>query len=306
MKFKFAGFLRSLLRHMDEKPAARPVAASVPPPAPVAPPPQESPTEIQRRVAPPAPVTAPANATEIEIPIVPVIAQLPMDLKAKLMATPAAGQMIAISVETILQQLAFGSVKISFGELRRVAPGLFANSGGEFDTRQISLPLQEILTRLNPAVLARRSGQKVDVAEEVAGPFDGRGRGITFTTQPLKPTATAPLVPESIPVPFTPPPPPAAPRHVTPTTSGGTEIFTFTPRQTAPPVAAPIPFKPNPPLPANNGNSNGHSNGNGNGHNALPPFKFTTAPAPATPAASSLPRPEPAPSVLLVSLADLA
>ena len=316
MKFRFAGFLKGLLRHMDEPPAPRPVAAATPRPVVQAAP--ETPTEMVRRdvASLPPPVTASANATEILLPIAPVIAHLPMDLKAKLMSAPAAGQTIAVGVETILSQLAFGTVKISFGDLRRLAPGLFANSGGEFDSRQIALPLQEILTRLNPAVLARRAVQKVDVAEEVAGPFDGRGRGITFTTQPLKASAATPPIPVSAPAPFTPPPsaPTAVtPRNVAPTTSGGTEIFTFTPRQTAPP-AAPIPFNPNPSLPPSNGNGNGHSNGhtngnghsNGNGHAVLPPFKFTTAPTPVTPAASSLPRPEPAQSVLLVSLDDLA
>ena len=307
MKLKFAGFLKGLLRHMDEQPARRPVSASVPPrvaaPSSVTTAP-ETPTEMVRRAVAsvPPPVMAPANAAEILLPLAPVIAHLPMDLKAKLMSAPAAGQTIAVGVETILSQLAFGTVKIPFGELRRLTPGLFANSGGEFDGRQINLPLQEILTRLNPAVLARRASQKVDVAEEVAGPFDGRGRGITFTTQPLKATAATPTVSANIPAPSE-----VAPRNVTPKTSGGTEIFTFTPRQTAPP-SAPIPFNPNPPSSMNNGNGRGHSNGNGNGngHTVLPPFKFTTAPTPATPAASSLPRPEPAQSVLLVSLDDLA
>ena len=303
MKFRVAGFLRSLLRHMDDQPAARRVAAAVPPPtcnaAPVTP---SSDTEIQSRPA--APTAASAKATEIQIPLAAVIAHLPMDLKAKLTAAPAARQMISLGVDTVVQQLAFGSVKITFAELRRLAPGLFASSGGEFDVRPVALPLQEILTRLNPSVLARRTVQKVDVAEEVAGPFDGRGRGITFTTQPLKAAVATPTVTE-------PTPAAVAPRHVTPTTSGGTEIFTFTPRQTALAPSTPIPFNPNPPLPGNgngngHGHSNGHANGNGNGHAVLPPFKFTTAPTLATPAASSLPRPEPAQSVLLVSLDDLA
>ena len=302
MKLKFAGFLRGLLRHVDQPAApARPVSGAVPTAAPV----PETPTEFQRRAA--APVVVSANATEIQIPLTAVVAHLPMDLKARLMSTPLPAQTITVGVETILQQLAFGSVKISFGELRRLAPGLFANSGGEHDNRQIALPLQEILSRLNPALLSRKPAQKVDVAGEISGPFDGRGRGITFTTQPLKASEATPAVAErhqhSSPVPFTPPtiipkPSPLPPRAITPAQSGDTEVFTFTPRQTAPP-AAPISF--NPPT---NGNGRNHANGNGN--SALPPFKFTTAPAATSPATSSAPRPEPAQSVLLVSLDDLA
>lgn len=285
IKFKFAGFLRSLLRHMDERAPSRPVAPATPPPAPA--------QVLGKKFAP---ATSPANAAEIQIPLAAVTAHLPMELKAKLVSTPAAGQTVKLAVETVLQQLAFGSVKISFGELRSLAPGLFADSGGAFDSRPISLPLPEILSRLNPALLARKPSQKVDVAEDISGPFDGRGRGITFTTQPLKP-APASTPPAAIP-----------PRTVTPAQTTDTEAFTFKPRQVAPP-SAPIPFTP-PTTSNGNGhtNGNGHSNGigNGNGHTALPPFKFTVASAPSAPVNSASPRPEPAPPTLLVSLDDLA
>ncbi len=98
-----------------------------------------------------------------------------------------------MNIEKILSQLAHGSVKISFGELRAAAPNLFVNSGGESDSRPVTLPLNEILARLNPALLARRTSQKrVEVGDEISGPFDGRGQGITFTTAPLKPTPPPP------------------------------------------------------------------------------------------------------------------
>ena len=326
MKLKFAGFFKSLLRHAEDSSPARQVAPPTPPPA--AAPPPETPTEFQRRAAAAA---APAqnsgaNTTEIFIPLASVVTHLPMDLKSKLMSTPQPGQMIALAVETVLQQLAFGSVKISFGELRRLAPGMFANSGGQHDSRQIILPLPEILSRLNPALLSRKPVQKVDVAGEISGPFDGRGRGITFTTQPLKPSAASPTAAElraqNNPVPFTPPPSiipkpsPIPPRAITPAPAGDTEVFSFKPRQVAPPVtpAAPItpvaPVFPQPPQIKNgNGNGNGHMGhtaGNGNGNSALPPFKFSTAPAASTPANSSAPRPQPAQSVLHVALDELA
>lgn len=321
MKIKFAGFLRGLLRHADDRETTRPVAASsVPTPEPSAPAPSATP-------APAAPdifaQESTAAVNELTLPLAAVIAHLPMDLKAKLMAAPPVGQTIALPVEKVVSQLAFGSVKISFGELRRLAPGIFANSGGEFDSRQISLPLAEILSRLNPALLSRKPVQKVDVAEDISGPFDGRGRGITFTTQPLKPSTASPTMAElnqrNQPVPFNPPPlrpatavPP--PRSITPAPAADTEVFSFKARQTVPP-SAPIPFNP-PTLPPSNGNghgngnghSNGHTNGNGNGngHAALPPFKFATVPAPSAPVNSSSPRPEPVQPRLLVALDDLA
>lgn len=344
MKNKFAGFLRGLLRHADDREAERPLAASAANP-PAAPAPANTPattadatTDVFASDSQPAQEAAPASTNEIALPLAAVIAHLPMDLKAKLMAPPTPGQTIALPVDKVTTQLAFGSVKIPFGELRRLAPGIFANSGGEFDNKPVSLPLAEILSRLNPSLLSRKPVQKVDVAEEISGPFDGRGRGISFTTQPLKAAPTTPA-PNRMnqPVPFNPPPitfnpppttaaPVVPPRSVTPAPapapaqSGDTEVFSFKARQTAPP-SAPIPFNPNPPtLPANgnvnsigNGHANGHTNGNGNGsaQAPLPPFKFATAPAPSAPVSSSTPRPEPAqpkPSqpALLFSLDDLA
>jgi predicted regulator of Ras-like GTPase activity (Roadblock/LC7/MglB family) len=349
MKNKFAGFFRGLLRHADESEAPRPVAVTAPhtpgTPAPANVPaaPMAAMSDASQSAAQSAAQPAPANANEIAVPLAAIIAHLPMDLKAKLMAPPAVGQTIALPVDKVTSQLAFGSVKISFGELRRLAPGIFANSGGEFDNKQVSLPLAEILSRLNPALLSRKPVQKVDVAEDISGPFDGRGRGITFTTQPLKSVAAKPAAPSPAtaelnrmnqPVPFNPPPitakPAIPPRTVTPAPaqSGDTEVFSFKARQTAPPSApipfnpnppsAPISFNPNPPAPSSNGNGNGHAqghtngNGNGNGNAPLPPFKFATAPAPSAPVSSSAPRPEPAqPKLaaqpkLIVSLDDLA
>ena len=298
VKSKFAGLLRGLLRQLDDRapvPAAPVAAPTARTSAPVSP----APAPAENNFLPQRPVTT----NGVELPLAPIVAALPMDLRAKLMTVPAAGTTICVAAETVMSQLAFGAVKISFGELRQLAPGVFANSGGEHDNRPINLPLGEILARLNPALLARRSTPAAEVAEDIAGPFDGRGKGITFTTHPLKAAPPAPSLPvpepepaparlpvSSPPIAFNPPP-----RPVTPTVP-----LTFPPRQTAPTA-----FTPPPPKPATNGN--GHSNGNGNAVPA-PTIKFTATPipAPVPPAA----RPEPAPAVagptIFVSLCDLA
>ena len=309
MKIKFAGFLRGLLRQLDHPEPGRGVAA-----------PASSSAELRGGTLnsqlpnsqPSAPPCA-ATANEIDLPLAAVVAALPMDLKAKLMTPPPAGQTIRVDVETVVSQLAFGAVKISFGELCQLAPGIFANAGGEHDSRPISLPLHEILSRINPALLSRRPVQKVEVNEDVAGPFGGRGRGVTFTTHPLKPAAAPlPVADLNQPITFTPPAAPlamspATPRAITPAPSSHTEVFSFTPRQAAPPTP-PVPVNP-PAKPAGNGHGNSsglsNGNGNGNGHAVLPPFKFNAAPvSPAAP--SSAPRPEAAQPPLLVSLDDLA
>ena len=249
-----------------------------------------------------------------------------MDLKAKLIETPSPDKMIFLQVETAINQLAFGAVKITFGELRQLAPGTFVNgSNSLYDNRQINLPLNEILTRINPALLARRPAlQKVEVAEDIAGPFGGHGRGVTFTAHPLKtpassaatpPRSGAPVLPTPpvrqtkpvSPVNFAPPAAPAAPAPAlrpappAPTSLPKSEPITFSPRQSAP-MVAPVPFaEPSKPAPSGN---NGNSNSNGNGSPTLPPFKFTAAPVP--PPVAPVPQMEAQPtfSVMLKELAE--
>jgi hypothetical protein len=276
----------------------------------------------------PAPRAA-ADSGEIELPLSRVLAALPLDLRAKLVSGLPVHQTIRLEAEAVIGQLAFGAVKISFGELRRLAPGVFVNSGGEFDNKLVNLPLQEILPRLNPALLARRSPRKVEVAAEIVGPFSERGRGFSFTTQPLKgpaatlpapPPASRPAIAPSPAIGFVPPidarqvsPTPLAPhlppRSITPSapangTHDTSHSHPLSPSPLSPRMAMP---------PATNGNGHGNgTNGQGNGHGpSLPPglrlgpmngngrtelsapLRMAAAPAP-TPSAPSSANPRPA------------
>lgn len=342
MKLKFAGLLRSLLgQGGNTEPAepARSLTAAAPPPLPAA-----------RQYSDPAPgssghspsnnnnttLSQPSspsqNPEQIGIPLAAVVNALPMDLKAKLIETPSPEKMIFLQVETAINQLAFGAVKITFGELRQLAPGTFVNGANSlYDNRQINLPLNEILTRINPALLARRPAvQKVEVAEDIAGPFGGHGRGVTFTAHPLKASAssaatparsgapvlptppvrqTKPVSPVNFAPPAAPPAAPAAPAPApspappAPTSLPKSEPIAFSPRQAAP-MVAPVPFaEPSKPV-LNGNNGNGNGNGKGNGSPTLPPFKFTAAPVP--PPAAPVPPLEAQPtfSVTLKELAE--
>lgn len=297
VKTRFAGLLRGLLRRMDS-PDPAPAVSSRPASA------ASLATDSKPAPAPAAPVIPPVSPDEIVLPLAPVIAGLPMELRAKIMTVPVAGATIALPVETVVSQLAFGTVKISFGELRRLAPGLFANSGGEHDGKMVNLPLAEILARMNPALLARRARQKVDVDETINGPFGAQGGVIAFTTQPLK--SAAPAKPE----------PPVE-------KSAGPYPFELPPRANTPPPVAPNPPVAFAPLP---GFEFPTKPANGNGHRVpvppVPPappapvaLKFSAAPAPipaapvsapATPPAPAAPRPEPAQPTILAALWDLA
>lgn len=255
VKSKFAGLLRGLLRHFDdnEPVVANPAANTFEPAAPDVPaapvvepargrsssrPPTQAyaPAYVPQRA--PAASAAPAKAVEIkqqgiELPLQPIIAALPLELRAKITGSGATGATISIPVEKVLTQLATGSVKISFGELRQMAPGAFANYGGEHDARSIVLPLNQVIAQINPALLARRAAQKqVEISDDVANPFDAPGSGLKISTEKSKATPPMPaaeppplsrFAPPVSQTPVQPPPvapPPAfAPRWTSPATS---------------------------------------------------------------------------------------
>ena len=282
VKSKFAGLLRDLLRQLDDsaRPDAveqRPVNFSAGAPAPI-----PAPAGTGMKSNPFSP-PRPANDNEVEIPIAPVIAALPTDLRGRLISEPSPEVTMVVPVPLVMSQLAFGAVKISFGELRQMAPGLFANAACEMDNRPVSLPLKEILTRLNPALLARRYAEKVEVAQEISGPFNTRGQGITFTTQPLKAPTAAPAsspAPLREPEPFKPiafTPPPTPPPVVSPAGKENSQAAPLT--MSRPAVAAPTPPAPAP--------------------------KISVAPMPA-PVVVVPPRAEPVPPTIFASLCDLS
>ena len=200
---KFGGLLRGLFRRFDDNgptmvAPTRQVAATASArslsPAP------EIHSKQQADLTPPRP----ADPNSLELPLPSIIAVLPIDLRAKLLETPPSDATISIPVEKVLAQLAHGSVKVTFGELRAARPGLFASSGTENDVRQIALPLNEIITRISPTLLSRRVAKKVEAADDIAGPFGARTQGINFAAaKPPTHAASAPLskAPEPTPAP---------------------------------------------------------------------------------------------------------
>jgi hypothetical protein len=177
VKIPFAGLFRGFFRPAENPPVAAAPASAAPSPEgkPVSP---ASASAISSANALHGIHNFPLAANEIELPLASVVSGLPMELRAKIMSAPAANATIRLQIEAIIQQLASGTVKISFGELRRLAPGLIANSGGEHDGRTVPLPLPEILARINPALLARHPVKTISVTDDIAGPFADRGRGI--------------------------------------------------------------------------------------------------------------------------------
>lgn len=281
VKSKFAGLFRGLFRRGDQgesEPAARPVTAATP----AAPPAQNRKYAATTSASRTSQRSDTTDLDKINLPLAPIIAGLPMELRAKIMSVPPPDQTISLSVEEVTAQLAFGAVKITFGELRKLAAGVFSNSGGEQDDKVVNLPLSEILARVNPALLARRSAKKVEVAEDISGPFGGRESSVIFSPTPPKATPSAPKSASSGAT-FAPPSRMNQPAAATP------------PPAPSQPIAFAIPQGfDRPPAPA--------ANGNGNGHHAPPPAAKISA-APASP--SLVPRSEPAQPTVFVMVGQL-
>ncbi|HEV2319349.1 MAG TPA: roadblock/LC7 domain-containing protein, partial [Verrucomicrobiae bacterium] len=230
------------------------------------------------------------NASELEMPLLPILEKLPADLRAKWMLGGVDLQQATISVpvKKVLPQLALGTVKITFGELRTAAPTLF-RTGEEYDSLPIALPLNEVLSRLNPTLIPRNPSQRVVAAPpmDIAEPFGPGGLGVSLgspTAPATKPATThfykKPAPPEPIkmasppgiagqPLPFVPrattpaaPPPPPPPAPAAPPRPAA-QPLPFTPRATTPAA---------PPAPTPRVNFNGGAHGS--------PFQAPATPPP--------------------------
>ncbi len=204
----------------------------------------------------PGPVAAPMAAARhhngngassgiagIAIPLQSILNGFPVELRPKVRVQTVGDLTITITLDKILSQLAHGLVHVPFGEIRQAAPQVFA-PGIESDRIPVPLPLNEILSRINPALLVRRTARKqVEVPTDITSPFESPGPGLSISVgnaKPVQPAAPRRAAPastmpargsiSSVPT----PPPPAA----TPTTPA-TIPFTFTKKVA--PTAAPLP-----------------------------------------------------------------
>lgn len=102
-----------------------------------------------------------------------ILRQLPKELYGK--NSPGEGQIFSVAKSRVIEQLAQGTVKVPFGELRRAAPlGIFVGNSAH-DGKLVDLPLKEILGQLQPEAFVRRSQQRVEVPDDVGDLFGTKG-----------------------------------------------------------------------------------------------------------------------------------
>ena len=169
-KNKMAGMLQKLLGKLSPPPAGNePVAPGNA--ASMSPAPEPTPAK-----PPPTPLRGTrSNGRGIEFPLQPIIAGLPLELQPQLKSRDAGARTICVPLEVILAQLSSGAVKVPFRDVRQAAPDLFAGTNDR-DQVLVSIPLAEVLPRLNPVLITRRREQKlIEVPADIRSPFDRNG-----------------------------------------------------------------------------------------------------------------------------------
>ena len=205
VKSGFFGILKGLFRKSDAAVDTDDAQAFVASSAPMSPP---------RVEVAPAPASAPSRRVQngnnsapgiagITISLQSILNGLPGELRPKVRVQAVGDLTVTITLDKILSQLSHGVVEIPFGDIRRAAPQVFA-PGVESDQIPVALPLNEILSRINPALLVRRGAQRqVEVPSEITSPFDSPGQGLSIlvgNTKPVQPAAPRRAAPPPLPV----------------------------------------------------------------------------------------------------------
>ncbi len=188
---KMFSFLKKLMGGTVEAEAEiHPESAVAAPPAP--PVVRSSPKAMPRSPSPPG--QPGVNNAKLGLPLNAVLMLLSPEFQSRVNQSYAAEVDVSFPLEKVLPQLSRGSVKVSFGELRRAAPPGTFSEEEDLDQGLVELPLVEILSRLNPALLTRRPPQrKVEVPEEITGPFGPKGEGLVVAALKPKPSAQTPV-----------------------------------------------------------------------------------------------------------------
>ncbi len=121
------------------------------------------------------------------LPLKTITDRFPPPLRAVLAEAPAASVSIAIPVEDILKRLARGRVEISVRELRSVAPANTFVSDTSRDEECVELPLQELLSKLDPTLLKPASQRRIEVPENITSPFNRQASPSNTAATPSTP-----------------------------------------------------------------------------------------------------------------------
>jgi predicted regulator of Ras-like GTPase activity (Roadblock/LC7/MglB family) len=239
------------------KPAASVPKATAPPVAP-APKPSAPASSVQAAPKPPTVPRPVPQGEMVSISLKSVFATLSSEC-ASLIKRDQDGN-ISLPASLISEQLSKGAVRITFGELRSLAPEDTFYDNSSQDDVLVSLPLAEILSRVSPTLLKRKPQKRIEASSDISNLFGAKGEALTAIRAAASgPSAAArPVTPA--PTPAAPPaaPVPPAPPRATPAYQPSAPVTAQVPEPKAAPlpepaasrVEKPIAFAPPPSPPA--------------------------------------------------------
>jgi predicted regulator of Ras-like GTPase activity (Roadblock/LC7/MglB family) len=144
---------------------------------------------------------------EMVLPLAALVASLPVELQQRVRTNAIAQAVCAFPMDKILPQLSQGLVRVTFGDIRQSAPQAFSG-GADRDFVMISLPLNELVSRLSPTMFGQAPRRQVEVPDDITSPFGPRGQGLalgkrasetSLTSRPRGAQSTAPVPPAADP-----------------------------------------------------------------------------------------------------------
>lgn len=97
------------------------------------------------------------------LPLKTITDAVPEALQPLIAEVPEPSVMIALPVDRIIAQLPKGRVEVAIGQLRRVAPPTIFIPETDWDEQMVEIPLQELLPKLDPTLLKRRTQRRIDL-----------------------------------------------------------------------------------------------------------------------------------------------
>jgi len=114
------------------------------------------------------------DKTMVELPLAVIVPTLATEIRIRFRPMDFDRIMVRIPIDNILPQLSRGSITMPFADLYKALPQAFQPEyRGETSTELISLPLGEILSRIDSKLVRRRnSPKKLEVPMDIRSPFE--------------------------------------------------------------------------------------------------------------------------------------
>lgn len=160
---------------------ARPAAPALDPvpPAPLSSVPDAAPAKTATEPASPQGSAQEGLPDSVSLPLAEIVEKLPDTLR-QTFRSDLTSTVISLPLATILPQLSRGRIRLPFGLIRQFSPDGVCSADAETDNREVDLPLQKVLARINPAQLPRRRQTPLmEVPTDVTGLFGSIGEPIS-------------------------------------------------------------------------------------------------------------------------------